>query len=188
MRVRTARALSRVRWTAMIALGVLLVVPLLLPLAGVRLVSVDGGSMAPTYRPGEALLVADPPATRVGVGEPVLVGDPPAAYVHRVIAVDGDLLRLQGDANATADPGTVHVSEVTGVIAVHLAHPAGAVVSAVTVLPGRILLAGLVVLLLVLPVLAPRRPSGRSPAGDDRTAGDEPLRGAVAAPSTLGHR
>ena len=145
----------------------LLVVPMLLPLFGVRLLAVNGGSMAPTFQPGDAVLVVRAGEADLRVGAVLLVGDPPNAYVHRVIEVqtvspephdstaangaEGTRARLQGDANEVPDPGWVSAAEVTGRVAWHCGGAVAAVLTALTSLPGRVVL----VLLLLGVVFVP---------------------------------
>lgn len=155
-----------VRAAVLTLAGLLLLTPVLLPLAGLRLIVLKGGSMAPTYQPGDVVLIGEPTGADFDLGEPVLIGDPPTAYLHRVIETDGTRAKLRGDANATPDPGRVTQDDVTGIVVGHLGQPAAGMIDAATGLPGRIVLAGAVLALLIKPFRTRRTASepGSSPS------------------------
>jgi signal peptidase I len=159
------RAPRRARWSSILRVGALavllvaLLAPLVLGVAGVRVLVVDGGSMAPTYGVGDVLLVTPPSGTDLVAGEPVVVGEGATRYVHRVVEVDGDRARLQGDANDAVDPGWVTQSDVTATVAVHVGGPAAALVVAAMSTEGRIALALALLFLLLVPFF-PRRATG----------------------------
>ncbi|ROR73563.1 signal peptidase I [Bogoriella caseilytica] len=147
------------RWLSALvaAIAVLLLTgPLLLGLAGVRLVTVAGGSMAPAYQPGDIVLVTPPSGHDLRLGEVVLIGEPPTAYLHRVTEADGHRARLRGDANTVADPAWVTQADVTGVSTGHLTAPLATAVHAATALPGRVILAIMFVAALSLVAQARR--------------------------------
>lgn len=80
--------------------------------AGVRVQPVVTGSMAPRLPVGT--LVATTPTHDVHVGEVVLFR-PPAPWdghqvLHRVVSVEGGVVRTRGDANADDDPWTMDAS------------------------------------------------------------------------------
>lgn len=110
----------------MVAVGALLVlvVPALLQLVGIRTVSLTTGSMAPAHPAGSLLLVtrpADPAA--VSVGEVVVIAGPDGSRVtHRVVALARDgagtviAYRTRGDAVATLDPDPIAPAAIDGVV------------------------------------------------------------------------
>ncbi len=77
-----------------------------------RVVSVEGGSMQPSIRPGDAIVLVRPPE-RLSVGDVVTLQANDTLVTHRVVevATDGSFA-TQGDANQTADDWTgvdIHV-------------------------------------------------------------------------------
>lgn len=151
---RRAPVWAAIRW-AIISLVLLIVAaPHLLTLTGHRIIAVDGGSMAPTYQPGDVLLTGPPTGDDLQVGRILVVGVPPTLYTHRVIDVrrSGDgagEARLRGDANTTPDPGWVSQDDVFAIPVLHLAQPAATLVTAVTSTPGMLVLAGIGAVLLL---------------------------------------
>jgi len=121
--------------------------PLLQALGGIRMIVVDGGSMAPTYHVGDVLIVRPPTSTDLREGAVLVVGTPPTSYTHRVVAIedrDGTpWAQLRGDANATADPSWVTLAQVTAVPVAVVSGPAAIAIVAVTSLPGTLSLVAL---------------------------------------------
>lgn len=151
------RIWSAARWSVVALLVMLLLPPLLLPLlTGHRLVVVDGGSMVPTYQPGDVLLTAPPTGDDLEVGRIVLVGTPPTSYVHRVIEVDDEKAptraRLKGDANAVPDPGWVTEGDVSAVPVARITGAAAVLLRGISTAPGNVILAALMVGLALLPI------------------------------------
>lgn len=72
---------------------------------GLGLATVESNSMAPAFRRGDLLVVSEvADDTAPAVGDVVVYEDASIGLVvHRVVAVDGDLVTTQGDANNTAD-------------------------------------------------------------------------------------
>ena len=69
---------------------------------GVGLATVESNSMQPSFGRGDLLVVGE--AAEPAVGDVVVYQDPTIGLVvHRVVALDGDLVTTQGDANNTAD-------------------------------------------------------------------------------------
>lgn len=152
---------------------ILLLAPVALFPFGIRMLVVDGGSMAPTYAVGDVLFVGAPTGDDLVAGEPVVVGDGASRYVHRVLEVDGDRARLQGDANAVHDLGWVTQADVSGVVLAHVASPVAGVLVLFTSVPGRIALA-LALMSLLLWSLVPPRAGPRATRSTYRTPEGEP--------------
>ena len=69
---------------------------------GVGLATVESNSMQPSFGRGDLLVVGE--AAEPAMGDVVVYQDPTIGLVvHRVVALDGDLVTTQGDANNTAD-------------------------------------------------------------------------------------
>ncbi len=89
---------------------------------GYRLYVVHTGSMAPALRPGDAVLDAPAP-TSVHPGEVVTFtvhSGPDSVVTHRVASYSDGIVHTKGDANRTADPWTLHLSQVVGTVAAFL--------------------------------------------------------------------
>lgn len=114
---RRPRVLKTLTLTLAAAAGAIVLLASLAPLAGMRLVRLETGSMAPGLPAGSVLLARDVAATEVGPGDIVTVmrsdGSP---VTHRVVeaapAGDGARLVLRGDANDTPDPSPYLVTRV----------------------------------------------------------------------------
>ncbi len=118
---------------------------------GYRLYVVHTGSMVPALRPGDAVL--DRPAPRaVHPGEVVtfsIHSGPDSVVTHRVVSVDGSVVKTKGDANRTVDPWTLSMAQIVGTavvlmprvgyVIVYLKQPLG-LASLVTVAVGLTLL------------------------------------------------
>ena len=71
---------------------------------GVGLATVESNSMVPAFARGDLLVVGALADGDPEVGQVVVYQDPTIGLVvHRVVAVDGELVTTQGDANNTAD-------------------------------------------------------------------------------------
>jgi signal peptidase I len=94
--------------------GVAVVAPVtllvLLPIGfGLQRYVVTGDSMAPAMGRGSILLERRVPVSSLGVGDVITYRPPASAGVegvitHRIVAIDGDVLRTKGDALPQADP------------------------------------------------------------------------------------
>lgn len=71
------------------------------------------GSMEPTFSKDDLILVKQTDA--IAVGDIVVFQSDGMLVVHRVIAVDGDMVTTQGDANNSADPA-FEKSAVMGIV------------------------------------------------------------------------
>ena len=71
------------------------------------------GSMEPTFSKDDLILVKQ--TDSIDVGDIVVYQSGGMLVVHRVIALDGDLVTTQGDANNTADPA-LEKSAVMGTV------------------------------------------------------------------------
>lgn len=141
-------------WLLVATCALLLVSPHLLPhTSGHRFLIVDGGSMAPTMLPGDVLLAQPPTGDDLHLGAVVVVGTPQTSYTHRVIELDDDAgtlrARLQGDANAVADPHWVRQPDVIAIPTHIFSGGAAWLLRAVLQPPGSLMIAGLLILGLV---------------------------------------
>jgi signal peptidase I len=95
------------------------------PLAGHGLYAVRSASMMPALAIGDLVVArrADPAEIRTGEVVTITVGGR-TTVTHRVVAVtptdDGPVFRMQGDANATADPVAARADQVRGLLVVQL--------------------------------------------------------------------
>lgn len=161
---RPGRVASIVRWGLIALVATVLTVPAVLPVIGLRLLVVDGGSMSPTYRVGDIIALSPPTGDDLRIGTVVSIGDGSTRYVHRVVAVSDDgRATLRGDANAVSDPQQVSQSDVTGVVKGHIDGLTAAVLGMITSVAGRIALA-LTLTSLVIVTLLTRASSARPPA------------------------
>lgn len=160
MRRAIATAADIGLWVTAIVGAAALVATLLLAAAGARPVVVRSGSMEPTYPVRSVAVVRPVEVADVAVGDVLAVETPAGTRVlHRVtertITPNGVLVTLKGDANKTADPTPVLITE---------AYRAGAKVPHVGALAPvlRSPLAGFAVALALLGPLALR---ARHPVG-----------------------
>lgn len=127
---------------------------------GWRLLSVQSGSMAPTYAVGGLTVVAPANAGGMQVGDPVVFTRDGHLVVHRVLErierPDGLFLRTRGDANPAADPVLVPARDVRGSVRLYLPR-AGVLADAAFSVVGRALLLGVPALLLLVELRARRR-------------------------------
>jgi len=156
---------------------VCLLLAVVAPLFGVRLLVFESGSMAPTVETGGLAMTRTVAAEELSVGDIVSVTPQPGQRVtHRVAGIDraegSTLLTLKGDANQTADPELYPVTEADRVL-VHVNH-LGFVVDALAS-PYAVFLAGAFVAGVL--VLAFRR---RGPAPVGRGRHRAPVAAAVA--------
>jgi signal peptidase len=85
------------------------------------------GSMAPTFRPGDLVLMRPVPVQELRTGD-IAVFVPPnesSSYAHRVIGISGNparpVIRTQGDANPAPDPWRAGLTSPTvPVVVTHL--------------------------------------------------------------------
>ncbi|WP_140400110.1 hypothetical protein [Aeromicrobium sp. PE09-221] len=115
--------------------------PHLFALTGHRLIAVDGGSMAPTYLPGDIVITSPPTGDDLHVGRILVIGTPPDLYTHRVVEVRDRgatvVARLQGDANTVRDPGWIEQTDVHAIPTARLTGPAADALGAVSNPIGR---------------------------------------------------
>jgi signal peptidase I len=103
---------------ALALVGVLSAVALGARVLGWEATTVASGSMAPGFRKGDVVLLAPVTGRGVGVGQVARFADPnrPDRHVlHRVVGIDGGLLRTRGDANPSPDSAPVALTAVDGV-------------------------------------------------------------------------
>ena len=116
---------------------------------GVGLATVESNSMQPAFSRGDLLVVTA--ADNVAVGDAVVYQDPTIGLVvHRVVALNGDLVTTQGDANNTAD-APFDKSSVVGNVAFVLP-AAGRLIEALKSPLGVMALAVVLVAIVELPL------------------------------------
>jgi len=160
---RSARVVQSVVLSVAAAVGLLVVLAALAPLAGFHLVRLETGSMSPGFPAGSVLLAQDIAARDAAVGDIVTVTRADGSPVtHRVVEVEpagsGARLVLKGDANDQVDPAPYLATRVGR--AVGGVPFAGGLVEA---LGGRLALPVLAAISSLL-VLWAWWPSGRAPA------------------------
>jgi len=75
--------------------------------------TVMSGSMSPTLRPGDLVIVKG--EEPINLGDMVTVESGEFTYTHRVVEkLEGDRFRLKGDANEDPDPSLVEASQIIG--------------------------------------------------------------------------
>ena len=166
----TTRARSLLRETTLTigaGLGLLcLLLAVVAPLFGIRLLVFESGSMAPTVEAGGLALSRTVPADELAVGDIVSVTPGSRQRItHRIVGIDRAggqaLLTLRGDANQAPDPDPYPVTEADRVLlhVNHLGFVADAVASPYALLLTGALVVG--VLLLAFRTRGPREGAGR---------------------------
>lgn len=116
---------------------------------GVGLAMVESNSMQPTFSRGDLLVVGQ--TDDIETGDVVVYQDPTIGLVvHRVVALDGELVTTQGDANNTADTPFDKSLVVGRVLAVVPA--VGVLVAALRSPVGLVVLIAAVLLVVELPL------------------------------------
>ena len=112
-RVRGGLANLGLLLTMLVALGFLLP-----SMMGLQRYVIMGGSMEGTYDLGSVVLSEVVPVSELEVGD-VITYVPPAEsgittlVTHRIVSIDGEDLRTQGDANPAVDPWTFQLTAAT---------------------------------------------------------------------------
>lgn len=153
------RTISIVRWIIVGVLTLALAIPALAVSVGGRLiVEVDGESMTPTYQVGDVILVREPSASDLVVGNVVTAIDGNGDYyTHRILTVNDDgSVSLKGDGNSAADPGTVSLEQLRGVVEMHLGQPWAMLVIQLQQWPLRICLLAVILGFALLPLRSRR--------------------------------
>jgi signal peptidase len=108
----------RIKDAVLAVICLLLVIPILI-YGFPFLVGADGsytvmsGSMSPALRPGDLVIVKG--EEPINLGDMVTVESGEFTYTHRVVEkLEGDRLRLKGDANEDPDPNLVEASQIIG--------------------------------------------------------------------------
>ncbi|RLT27886.1 MAG: hypothetical protein DWI49_02285, partial [Chloroflexi bacterium] len=83
-------------------------------LFNVRLSIVDGESMAPSIRAGDSVVTIGLPTDQLRIGSILLVRDGERRLLHRLRAMSGEQLWMQGDASLSGDSRPVQRSDVLG--------------------------------------------------------------------------
>jgi len=110
---RSWRAIADYLWIALLVAIALLVFVLVSPWSPYRLYAVRSGSMSPTLKVGDVILVGPPPATlQEGMIVSFQSGDDQLT-THRIVAIiDGNYLQTKGDANEEPDANPVPLDKV----------------------------------------------------------------------------
>ncbi len=115
-RKATLRRAGRIASGAALAVAALAVLLVLAPAAiGWERYAIVSGSMSGTYDRGTLVLAEVVPVADLRVGD-VITYTPPAGdhlITHRIVSIDGDVLRTKGDANPVADPWTFTLDRPT---------------------------------------------------------------------------
>ncbi|BDI23887.1 signal peptidase I [Herbiconiux sp. L3-i23] len=183
------RFISAIRWILVAAIVVVLATPALATTIGGRMiVEVDGESMTPTYQVGDLILIREPAETDLQVGAVVTAVDGNGdMYTHRIIELNADgTVKLQGDGNSAADPGTVGLENLRGVVELHLGQPWAALILQLQQWPLRICLLAVILGLALIP-LARTRSAGPA-AAPSPIAAPEPVTTTPPAETRSGRR
>ncbi len=151
MSARARTATREVALTIGAGLGlVCLLLTVVAPLLGIRLLVFESGSMAPTVETGGIALTRTVAADELAIGEVVSVTSAADQLVtHRIVGIEESggqtLLTLQGDANPTPDPEPYPVTEADRVLlhANHLGFVVAALASPYVVFLACAVVAGL---------------------------------------------
>lgn len=95
-----------------------LIAPLALSMCGARISLVEGESMAPTIRAGDAVVTLSQPFGAPSVGSILLVESEGRRLLHRLARYEEGSLWMKGDASVSGDSRPVSRSNVLGTLAV----------------------------------------------------------------------
>jgi hypothetical protein len=95
-----------------------LIAPLALSMCGARISLVEGESMAPTIRAGDAVVTLSQPFSTPSVGSILLVESEGRRLLHRLARYEEGSLWMKGDASVSGDSRPVSSSDVLGTLAV----------------------------------------------------------------------
>jgi signal peptidase I len=119
-RIARATATAAVAALAVIAVAALAGLAVLPALGLCNTLTVLSGSMEPTFRPGDLVVVTPEPLSEVREGQVIAYSVPVADHqvvTHRVIELvhggDAPVIRTRGDANPAADPWTAKLHGTT---------------------------------------------------------------------------
>jgi len=97
--------------------ALVLVAPLAISMCGARISLVDGDSMAPTIRAGDAVVTISQPFGTPSVGSVLLVESEGRRLLHRLARYEEGSLWMKGDASVSGDSRPVGRSDVLGTLA-----------------------------------------------------------------------
>lgn len=194
VRAGRRRAARRARWFGVltnvaITLVVLVALAFLVPaLLGFQRYVITSGSMTGTYDIGSVVFSETVPVSELAVGD-VITYVPPAEsgidhlVTHRIVSIDGQDFRTQGDANPQVDPWTFQLAAATQPRAVASVPWVGHVFLALADRGTRMVVIGVPAAVVALLALAELLTAVRS-----RDEDDEPVDGAdvVSLPSPVG--
>ena len=98
--------------------ALVLIAPLALSMCGARISLVEGESMAPTIRAGDAVVTLSQPLGTPSVGSVLLVESEGRRLLHRLARYEEGSLWMKGDASVSGDSRPVSRSDVLGTLAV----------------------------------------------------------------------
>lgn len=98
--------------------SLVLIAPLALSMCGARISIVDGESMAPTIRAGDAVVTLSHTSGTPSVGSVLLVESEGRRLLHRLARHEEGSLWMKGDASVSGDSHPVSRSDVLGTLAV----------------------------------------------------------------------
>lgn len=107
------------KWVLTVALGLVVLILILPFFTPYRIMVVLSGSMAPSLRAGDAILIRSG-ANSFHEGDIVTFQREGQLVTHRVAEVESAQLVTRGDANNAADPWTVPISAVEGLYVLRL--------------------------------------------------------------------
>jgi signal peptidase len=117
----TARVAGILRWVLLIAATVIMGGVMMASLLGFKVMIVTSGSMVPTFRPGDAVIVRPGEVSGIKPGN-VITFRAPGAHgmtTHRVLSIKiikgTEWFQTKGDANPTSDPNLVPADAVYGI-------------------------------------------------------------------------
>lgn len=110
---RSWRAIADYLWIALLVVLALVVFALVSPWSPYRVYAVRSGSMSPTLKVGDVILVGPPPATfQEGMIVSFQSGDQELT-THRIVGImEGNYLQTKGDANEGPDANLVPLDKV----------------------------------------------------------------------------
>lgn len=181
----------RVSRTRRIAVNVLCLVVMLVALGfilpaafGFSRYVITGSSMAGTYDRGSVVFEQTVPVSELEVGDTISYVPPPESGVdtlvtHRIVSINGEELRTQGDANPLPDPWTFKLNTATQPRVVASIPYVGYAFIALTDRATRIVVIGVPALIIALMSISELFGADRRRGRRPRSGPDAPVAGSV---------